>query len=138
MSVSSGLHAGWIDCLISRLVNGVRWLGIFGRDELPDVTREIRPWCLILNTEPINQPGTHWLALYAPLDGNIELFDSIGFSPRLYSLDFLEVFHLYFLSHLALLFVVTTVLFISIYVLEIIHLVTMCICLIKFQVVTYG
>ena len=43
MSVGSGLHAGEIDCLVSRLVNGVCWLGVFAGDELPDVTREIRP-----------------------------------------------------------------------------------------------
>ena len=98
MSVGSGLHAREIDCLVSRLVNGVRWLGVFARDELPDVTCEIRPWCFILNTDQKNQPRTHWLALYAPLSGGIELFDSIGFSPRKYSLDFLGPFHLSF-SH---------------------------------------
>ena len=43
MSVGSGLHAGEIDCLVSRLVNGVRWLKVFARDELPDVPCKIRP-----------------------------------------------------------------------------------------------
>ena len=64
MSVCSGLHAGKIECLFSRLVDNIRWLGVFARDELPDLTREIRPWCLILNIDPKDQPGTHWLALY--------------------------------------------------------------------------
>ena len=32
MSVCSKLHAGEIDCLISRLVDEVRWLGVFARD----------------------------------------------------------------------------------------------------------
>ena len=71
----------------------VRWLGEFARDELLDLTREIRPWCLILNTDPIDQPGTHWLALYAPIARNIKLFDSFGFSPTMYSLDFLDPLH---------------------------------------------
>ena len=75
MSFESELHAGEIDCLVSRLVNGVRWLEIFARDELPDVTREKQPWCLILNTDPKDLPWTHWLALYAPQSGRIELFD---------------------------------------------------------------
>ena len=79
MSVASGLHAGEIECLVSRLVDTVRWLGIFARDELPDITLEIRPWCLILNTDPKDQPGTDWLALYPPLAGSNELFDSFGF-----------------------------------------------------------
>ena len=93
MSVGSGLHAGEIDCLVSRLVDGVLWLGFFPRDELSDVTTEIRPWCLILNTDPKNQAGTHWLTLYATLSGGIELFDSFGFSPSMYSLDFLDPLH---------------------------------------------
>ena len=42
MSVGSGLHAKEIDCLVSRLVNGVSWLKDFARDELPDLTCEIR------------------------------------------------------------------------------------------------
>ena len=44
MSVDSGLHAIEIDCLVSRLVDKVRMLGVFARDELPYSTREIRPW----------------------------------------------------------------------------------------------
>ena len=93
MNVSSGLHAGEIECLVSRLVDNVRWLGVFVREELPDLTREIRPWCQILNTDPKDQPGTHWLALYAPSACSIELFDSCGFSPFMYSLDILEPLH---------------------------------------------
>ena len=96
MSVGSGLYAGKIECLVSRLVDGVRFLGVFARDELPDLTREIRPWCLILNTDPKNQAGTHWIALYAPLSGGIELFDSFGFSPSIHSLDFLDPLHSFY------------------------------------------
>ena len=75
MSVGSKLQAGkMINCLISRFVDGVRWLDVFARDELPDVTRELRPLCLILNTIPKTQPGIHWLAFNAPLTGGIKLF----------------------------------------------------------------
>ena len=94
MSVKSGLHAGEIDCLLSRRVDGVRWFGVFARDELPEVTREKRPWCLILKTDPKDLPGTHWLALYAPQSGRIELFDSFGFSPSMYGLKSLDPLHL--------------------------------------------
>ena len=79
MSVCSGLHAEKIECLVARLVDDVRWLGVFARDELPDFTREIRPGFLNLNTDLKNQPGTNWLVLYAPSTGIIELFDSFGF-----------------------------------------------------------
>ena len=94
MSGGGGLHAGEIECLVSRLLLGVRWLGVFARDELPDLKRERRPWCLILNSDPKDQPGTHWLAFYAAIAGPIELFDSFGFSPINYSLDSLNLLHL--------------------------------------------
>ena len=71
----------------------VRWLGVFARDELLDLTHEIRPWCLILNTDFKTQGETHWLALYAFLFGGIKLFDSFGFSPSMYSLDVLDLLH---------------------------------------------
>ena len=80
MNVGRGLKAGEIDYLVSRLVDKVRLLGVFSRDELPVFTREIRPWCLMLNTDPKDQPGTDWLTLYAPLSCGIKLFDSFGFS----------------------------------------------------------
>ena len=118
----AGLHAGEMECLVSRLVEGVRWLGVCARDELPDLTGESRPWCLILNTDPKDHPGTHWLALYAPKACTTELFDSIGFSPINYNLDSLICCTCAILfSRLALLYVVTTVLFISIFVLGINH-----------------
>ena len=94
MSGGGGLHAGEIECLVSKLLVGVRWLGVFARDELPDLTRERRPLCLILNTDPKDQPGTHWLAVYAAIAGPIELFDSFGFLPINYSLYSLYLLHL--------------------------------------------
>ena len=66
MSVVSGLYAGEIECLVSMFVDDIRYLGAFARDELRDLTRKIRFLCLILNTDFKNQPGTHWLAFYAP------------------------------------------------------------------------
>ena len=96
MNVGSGLHAGEIDYLVSGLVDEIRWLEIFARDERIDFTSEIRPWCFILNTDPKNRPGTHWLALYAPLSCGIELFDSFGYSPSIYSLDVLHYLHSYY------------------------------------------
>ena len=78
-------------------MGGVRWLGVFARDELPDVSREIRPWCLILNTDPKDKPGTHWLALYASRNGPFEFFDSFGLPPNTYNLDSLKPLHLLYL-----------------------------------------
>ena len=96
MSGGGRFHVKEINWLLSRLLVGVRWLGVFARDELPDVTSEIRPWCLILNTDPKYQPGIHWLALYAPKAKFIQLIDSFGFSPINFSLDLLHRLHLGF------------------------------------------
>ena len=93
MSVG-GLYAGEINCLVPKLLVDVRWLGVFARDELPDVSREIRPWCLILNTDPKDKPGTHWLGLYASRDGPLDFFDSFGLPPSTYNLESLEPLHL--------------------------------------------
>ena len=93
MSVWSGFHAGEIECLVSKLLDNVWWLGVFAHDELPDLNREIRPWCLILNTDPKDQHGTHLLELYAPSARSIELYDSFCFSPSMNSLDFLDCLH---------------------------------------------
>ena len=97
MSSVGGLHAGEIDCLISKL--SVRWLGVFEVDELPDVSSEIRFCCFIFNTDPTDQPCTHWLALYAPKAGFIKIFNSFGFSPINYSLESLYPIHLGFPLH---------------------------------------
>ena len=94
MNNGAGPHAGEIDCMASRLLVDVRWLGVFARDELPDLRRESRPWCLILNTDPKALPGTHCLALYGPDAGHIELFDSFGLPPINYKVDTLDPLHL--------------------------------------------
>ena len=39
-------------------------------------------------------PGTHWLALYAPIERRIELFDLFGISPSIYGLDSPDSLHL--------------------------------------------
>ena len=59
----------------------VRWLGVFSRDELPDLSSERRPFALVLNTDPRDKPGQHWLAIFGPFNKPIELFDSFGLSP---------------------------------------------------------
>ena len=85
-----GLYAKEIECLVSRLVVGVRWLVGFARDELPDLKHESRPWCLIVNTDPTDQRGTHWLALSAPNAIPTELLNLYGFSHINYNLDLLN------------------------------------------------
>jgi len=67
-----------------------RWLGVFARDELPELDKEARPFALVLNTDPRTKPGQHWLAIFGPEDGPIELFDSFGLAPSTYHLEHLS------------------------------------------------
>ena len=94
MDFTSGRLIVWYQWL----VDGVRWLDVFARDELLDVTREIRPSCLNLNTGFKNQTKAHWLALYAFLSDGIEPFDSFCLSPSMYSLDFFIFFAFVYFS----------------------------------------
>ena len=112
--MNHGLYAGEIDSLASRMlgdvtpyfataedarqetktryVPAVSWLGVFARDQLPPLqelrlaTQERRPFALVFNTDPADRKGTHWLAMFGPSDGPLELFDSFALHPSLYSL----------------------------------------------------
>ena len=106
--LARGLYADEINCLASRMLGDVspyfanaaaareetksrvpvRWLGVFARDQIPqDLEQQQRPFALIFNTDPADKPGQHWLALYGPKDGPLELFDSFALHPSLYSFD---------------------------------------------------
>ena len=58
----------------------VSW-GVFARDELPKGT--LLPGAYVVNSH--NAPGRHWFLLY--VGDNIELYDSLGKSPRHYNLN---------------------------------------------------
>jgi len=111
-ATGGGLFSEEIDCLLRRMLgdvapyllkarasficnreHGIRWLGVFARDELPDLVAEERPFALVLNTDPKDKPGQHWLALYGPKKGPIELFDSFGQPPSSYQLESLSPTH---------------------------------------------
>lgn len=38
----------------------------------------VRPSITILNYDPCDKPGSHWVCVYVSIDGNIEFFDSYG------------------------------------------------------------
>ena len=102
---NKGLHALEIECLASRMLGdlrlyltsnqisdikrreSVRWIGVFARDQIPDDLNCQRPFALIFNSDPANKPGQHWLAMYGPATGPIELFDSNALPPFVYALN---------------------------------------------------
>ena len=66
---------------------------MFARDKIPDLANHHRPFALVVNTDPHDKPGQHWLAIFASTLGPYELFDSFGMPPSFYHLDFLEPTH---------------------------------------------
>ena len=94
--MNTALHAGEIDCVLGRLLatNGsTRWLGVFARDQVPDLVTLPRPFALVFNTHPSDRPGEHWLAIYGPRKGRVELFDSFGLPLSFYGLESLDLAH---------------------------------------------
>ena len=96
----TGLYTTEIECLASRFLskdtpgeisrlgqNSIRWLGVYARDELPDLQHTERPFALVFNTHPKDKPGQHWLAIYAPSNSPTEFFDSFGLPPSFYGLS---------------------------------------------------
>jgi len=68
---------------ISTILNntiGDGLLGVFPSDKLP--RKVVGPAVLIVNTDPSNKPGGHWVAIYVRRDGIAEYFDSYGLPPQ--------------------------------------------------------
>lgn len=61
------------------------FLGVFAKNRLPQV--KIYPCSLVVNTDPSDKPGEHWLAIYFNADKSCEFFDSYGNKPEYYGLD---------------------------------------------------
>ncbi len=58
------------------------FVGVFASDAIPE---KQFPGAYIVNTDPSDQPGQHWVAFYCTENGDFEAFDSFGSDPGLYS-----------------------------------------------------
>lgn len=59
----------------------VNYLGVFPRDRIP-ITSLDSPCCLVHNTDPYGQSGTHWVAIYKDRHNRGFYFDSFGIPPQ--------------------------------------------------------
>lgn len=55
--------------------------GVFACDQLPKQYLP-RPSLLVVNTDPSDKPGQHWVGIYITRDGVGEYFDSYGGRPK--------------------------------------------------------
>lgn len=58
-------------------------LGVFPSDRIPTQIQTF-PCGFILNTDPQNRPGNHWVAVYITSPGKGEFFYSLGRNPTFY------------------------------------------------------
>ena len=54
--------------------------GIYASNNLPDISTARRPLVIVVNTDPSNRPGRHWICMYFN-EGRCEYFDSFGLRP---------------------------------------------------------
>lgn len=52
--------------------------GVYSLDTLPIKKNIKKPAAFVVNTDPSNKPGTHWIAIYFPKNGCAEYYDSYG------------------------------------------------------------
>ena len=64
------------------------FIGVFARNNIP--TKELskrKSWAMIINLDKFSQPGTHWVAVFAPKNKKyLEYFDSTGRMASHYSI----------------------------------------------------
>src|SRR4051812_32468270 len=66
-----------------------RWFkGVFASDELPEINRY--PAAMVVNLDPSQMPGSHWIALFARNKGHILHFCSYGSRPDGRIMDYLQ------------------------------------------------
>lgn len=62
--------------IVNKLCKYPNFIGVFARDKLPVRTK--RPAGLVINTDKLASPGTHWVAYYIDENGVAEYFDPLG------------------------------------------------------------
>lgn len=67
----------------------IGFVGVFPCDRIPSISKV--PAGLVINTDPSQKPGEHWVAVHIDDDWNGTYFDSYGFPPLVKEItDFLD------------------------------------------------
>ena len=80
----SGLNSKQLPiALKSNSVTGKHTSGVFVRDELDSIYSN-PPQIIIVNTDPLEKSGKHWLLIYFNEDGLVDFFYSLGYDISFY------------------------------------------------------
>ena len=84
---SVALRTDEIHCIGKRSTEqfGLNFLGVFPADKAPIPSNQTPPFAFVVNTDPSDKPGAHWVAVYkASRKAKLEFFDSFGLPLSLY------------------------------------------------------
>lgn len=76
--------------LRSNDVTGTIFCGVYAADSVP-ITFAVLPASCVVNTDPTDEPGQHWIALFQCQAGVLEYFDSYGKDPAYHQLHLLPL-----------------------------------------------
>ena len=77
------------DLLQRDVITESQFCGIYAENTLPQMVKSY-PCGVIVNTDPKDRPGQHWVAFYFPSSERGEFFDSFGHPPQVYSAHFVQ------------------------------------------------
>ena len=81
MSVLNSIQLSIV--LKSNSVTSKHTSAVFARDELSSVYTN-PPQIIIVNTDPLEKSGKHWLLIYFNEGGSVNFFDSLGYDINFY------------------------------------------------------
>ena len=65
---------------------GDTFCGVFAADTVPKKLKTL-PAAMVVNTDPSDQPGTHWVALFFDVNNHADYFDSYGEKPAICTIN---------------------------------------------------
>ena len=74
------MNSNQISSILGRVIGRNRFTGVFASDNLSAHISTF-PAYLVVNTDPHNEPGQHWLAIIAHSGEKLEYFDPFGEDP---------------------------------------------------------
>lgn len=80
---TKAMNALQIDTILraDKHLSHANYLGVFACDNIPKIAKSLIPCCAVVNTQPHDQPGMHWVCFIKSSDNHGIYFDSYGHPP---------------------------------------------------------